>query len=453
MQNGSKNKTVDLIIIGGGAAGLYLAGRAGRALTAPRPDALAQAPPSILLLEKTEKLGTKLLMSGSGQCNLTHTGDIKEFLLRYGKNGKRIRTCLYHHNNKAVCEFFESLGVKLWEREDGKIFPASMDAKEVRAALLRAAQAGGVAIRTDSHVTSIRPLQSSNEATTETAGPRFALETADGARFYSRYLVAATGGCSYPATGSDGNMFAVLKKDLGISIIDPAPALTPVYIQNYPFGQLSGVSLKNVEIKIFPGNTKSGKKMDNHESYEKPVHTAVGDLLLTHHNLSGPVILNHSRYMKIGTRVEINFLFPYTISSYIGQMKKGFHGNTKTIENWMADQFDLPKRFCQVLCKTTAYDGRKVSTLSGEDMKNLGHIFCAYPCDIEKLGSFRQAMVTAGGVSLEEINLSTMECKTHPGLYVIGEALDIDGDTGGYNLQFAFSSATAALTHIMSPFI
>ena len=135
----------ETIVIGGGAAGLFF-------------GAAAPAGRDILILEKTKQTGTKLLMSGSGQCNLTHCGSIKEFLLCYGKNGNKIRTCLYRHSNLALCRFMEGLGVSLIEREDGKIFPRSMDAREVRGALLHACAQNGVTIRTQAEVTAIRAL-------------------------------------------------------------------------------------------------------------------------------------------------------------------------------------------------------------------------------------------------------------------------------------------------------
>lgn len=481
------------IVIGAGAAGLYFTARSARSAracrqgragqppvaaaapgadltaatcpSAPAADSTAATCPSasdILILEKTSNPGTKLLMSGGGQCNLTHAGDIKEFLLRYGQKGRRIRTCLFQHNNLKVCNFFEELGVRLYTREDGKIFPASMDARQVRDALLQAARDGGVTIRTSAAVIAITDLSAGRK--TQAACPRFMVTTADGTEYTCNNLVVATGGRSYPSTGSDGNLFTVLARDLGIPIAMPRPALTPVYVEDYPFSSLSGISL-TVQLKIFADR----KGRPSVGSSVSPAHTPpgltsatspiapldsdacfTGDLLLTHKNFSGPVILNNSRYMKNGTRVEINFLFPYTISSSIHQMKKEFPGNTKTIENWMATNYSLPKRFCEVLCRRAGYVGQKVSTLSGDDMKILAQTFCAYDCIVSGLGGFREAMVTAGGVLLDAISPRTMESKDHPGLYFIGEVLDVDGDTGGYNLQFAFASAAAASSHICS---
>ncbi len=404
-------KIYDTIIVGAGAAGLYCAARM-------KPDTSG----SVLLLEKTEKYGTKLLMSGAGQCNLTHGGNIKDFLTHYGNHGSRIRTALYAHNNLAVCDFFRSLNVELIEREDGKIFPKSLDAHEVRDALLAAARRNGVQLQTGTDVTAIESLSSEED--------RYQVSAADGRSWKCRNLVIACGGSSYPTTGSDGSIFPVLQRDLGLEIVPLVPALTPVFVENYPFTELSGISFQNVEVTTDPG-TKASRSF-------------TGDLLLTHRNLSGPVILNNSRHMKTGMRLTVNYVFPYTADSILAHMKKEFSANSRTAEHWLADKYSLPKRFCETIVKSAGLSGRKVSTLSGGDMKTLALSISAAPYVISGLGSFRQAMVTAGGVSLDEISLKTMEAKKHPGLYFIGEVADVDGDTGGYNLQFAFASAAAA---------
>ena len=246
-----------MIFIGGGLAGLFF-------------GATAPAGLDILILEKTKQPGTKLLMSGSGQCNLTHGGSIKEFLLCYGENGPKIRTCLYRHNNAALCRFMEQRGVRLTEREDGKIFPRSMDAHEVRGALLDACRQNGVTIRTQAEVVAIRALpalsqqsgksrsnlsrshvaaeaafdaddntaadRSAAEDNTpgrsgEAVDARFLLTLADGTRLSCRNLVIAAGGASYPTTGSDGTLLSVLADAPpgggGSPHVPPRPTPTP----------------------------------------------------------------------------------------------------------------------------------------------------------------------------------------------------------------------------------
>ena len=564
----------ETIVIGGGAAGLFF-------------GAAAPAGRDILILEKTKQTGTKLLMSGSGQCNLTHGGSIKEFSLCYGKNGNKIRTCLYRHNNLALCRFMEGLGVSLIEREDGKIFPRSMDAREVRGALLHACAQNGVTIRTQAEVTAIRALpqrnadncgskqtnrfrsqasdarddaadtsftpaaasgtQSKDDAAdtkiqpacadkdaqkgickaiavqqitaaspkadvrsaapppaprcvnaaasnTDDAAPGaqadanpapcektqsacapdlgagFVLTLADGTRLACRNLVIAAGGASYPTTGSDGTLLDVLAlappAGLGIPIVPPRPALTPVFIENYPFADLAGISLRDIELKIFPkpqenlcGEQTRSMTAEAAPMFSKPMfskknkkqtkpQSAVGDLLLTHKNLSGPVILNHAREISAGTRLAINFVFPYTVDTVISRLKADFSGCRSMISAYIGEQYHLPKRFVTKILSLISLTDKPLAAISGSEIRALSEALAAWPCTVSGTGGFREAMATAGGVSLDAVNLSSMECRDYPGLFFAGEMLDIDGDTGGYNLQFAYASAMAALTKI-----
>lgn len=552
----------ETIVIGGGAAGLFF-------------GAAAPAGRDILILEKTKQTGTKLLMSGSGQCNLTHCGSIKEFLLCYGRNGNKIRTCLYRHSNLALCRFMEGLGVSLIEREDGKIFPRSMDAREVRSALLAACARNGVTIRTQAEVTAIRALpqgsagncgskqtnrfrsqaadtsftpaaasgtQSKDDAAdinmqpactdkdvpkgickaiavqqiaaaspnadvrsaapppaprcanaaasdTDDAGPGaqanddpapgektqsacapdlgagFTLTLADGTCLACRNLVIAAGGASYPTTGSDGTLLDILAlappAGLGIPIVLPRPALTPIFIENYPFADLAGISLRDIELKIFskPQENLCGEQTRSMTEEAAPMfskknkkqtkpQSAVGDLLLTHKNLSGPVILNHAREISAGTRLAINFVFPYTVDTVISRLKADFSGCRSMISAYIGEQYHLPKRFVAKILHLISLTDKPLAAISGSQMRALSEALAAWTCTVSGTGGFREAMATAGGVSLDAVNLSSMECRDYPGLFFAGEMLDIDGDTGGYNLQFAYASAMAALTKI-----
>ena len=401
------------IVVGAGAAALFFGAAAP-----------VSAGGDILILEKTDKIGTKLLMAGSGHCNLTHAGSIKEFLLCYGQNGSRIRTCLYRHNNLEYVKFMGKLGVPTAEREDGKIFPVSMDSRDVKKALLEAAAANSVTIMKNSPVTAVTVIPEGFEVT---AGSKQSSYTCTN-------LVIATGGASYPTTGSDGTFLQVLKNALGVEITELHPALSPIYVQNYPFEELSGISFKNAGLKIFNKNSSS--------------HEAAGDLLLTHRSFSGPLILNNSRYINTGSRVEINFVFPYTVSSVLSSIKEVFRGNNKTVSSFFAEKYSLPKRFVATVLEPPGLSERKLSSLTGGEMEAAARAFAAADFSVSGVGSFREAMATSGGVCLDSVNLSAMESKTHKGLYFIGEVLDIDGNSGGYNLQFAYSSARAALDAI-----
>ena len=401
------------IVVGAGAAGLFFGAAAP-----------ASAGGDILILEKTDKIGTKLLMAGSGHCNLTHAGSIKEFLLCYGQNGSRIRTCLYRHNNLEYVRFMESLGVPCSEREDGKIFPVSMDSRDVKKALLEAAAANSVTIMKNSPVTAVTVIPEGFEVTVGSKQSSYICTN----------LVIATGGASYPTTGSDGTFLQVLKNALGVEITELHPALSPIYVQNYPFEALSGISFKNAGLKIFNKNSKSLE--------------AAGDLLLTHRSFSGPLILNNSRYINTGSRVEINFVFPYTVSSVLSSIKEVFRGNNKTVSSFFAEKYSLPKRFVATVLEPPGLSERKLSSLTGGEMETAARAFAAADYSVSGVGSFKEAMATSGGVCLDSVNLSAMESKTYKGLYFIGEVLDIDGNSGGYNLQFAYSSARTALDAI-----
>lgn len=416
------------IIVGLGAAGLYCTCRliktAGADFDMPR---------NILVLEKTKRPGTKLLMAGSGQCNVTHGGSIKDFIKCYGENGKSIRSVLQRHNNLELQQFLESAGVPLWEREDGKVFPKSMSGKDVLAALMKIIQNSHAEIKYSEEVIGITPVTDGGKA-------RFQVKTT-GSTYTCTNLVIATGGCSYPSTGSDGKMLQVLSKDLNIRIEEVRPALTPVYVENYPYQELTGISFDDIEITIINKDSKIKSR---------------GDLLFTKKNISGPVILNNSRYMKPGALLKINYLHRAVGGGaadgpeIIARFKKGFAGNGKSPQTYICEEFELPKRFAKNLCDRLAISEKKVSQLSPAEIKALALSLTEDTFTINSLAGFKEAMATKGGVALDQITLKTMESKDIAGLYFIGEAVDIDGDTGGYNLQFAYSSAYAAADSIVA---
>ncbi len=421
-------KYYETIVIGAGAGGLFFGaacpfsgGGAGRTL----------------ILEKTNRIGTKLLMSGSGQCNLTHGGSIKEFLSCYGQNGKRIRTVLYRHNNIELCDFMQELGIPTIEREDGKIFPASLRAKDVQGALVRRCERNGVEIKRNSEVVRSVPLE--NTDCPDCGAARFAIETAGGEVYTCRSLVIAAGGSSYPASGSDGSLLKVFARDLPeLTVCEPKPSLVPVFVENYPFTALSGIGFRDVEIKIFEPKSKKALKLAH----------PCGDLLLTHKNFSGPVILNNSRNIFTGCGLEINFIFPYTVNDMLSYLKEIFPGNRRMISGCIGENYLLPKKFISAVLDRINVSDKPAAKLSGGEISRIAEAFAKMRFTVSGTGGFSVAMATAGGVSLDEIVLSEMQSKKYPGLYFIGEVLDIDGDTGGYNLQFAYSSAQAAADSI-----
>ena len=396
------------IIVGAGAAGLYCACFLDGS--------------NNLILEKGKRPGLKLLMAGSGQCNVTHGGSIKDFLELYGENGKRIRGVLQRHNNMELCQFLTEVGVPIYEREDGKVFPKSMNGRDVLNALLEKANAQ---IKYQSEVIRVSVLEGE-------AG--YVVKTKDG-DFLCDNLIIATGGASYPTTGSDGKLAKTISVDLNLEMEELRPALTPVFVENYSYGDLSGISFKDIKITIGDTAIKNQK-------------SAVGDLLFTLKNFSGPVIINSSRYMKTGDDLTINFLWPRTSTELVGKMKKDFPGNNKLVQHYLIDELGLVKRFAKLVAESMGVDNQKVSQLSGNQIKALATELCDKTFKISGLAGFKEAMATAGGISLGEVSTKTLEAKSCSGLYFIGEVLDVDGDTGGYNLQFAYSSARACADHI-----
>lgn len=402
----------DCIIIGAGAAGLFCAASMEKKING-------------LILEKTPRTGTKLLMSGSGQCNITHAGSIKDFITRYGENGRKIRTCLYRYNNSHLTGFLEKNGIKTLTRNDGKIFPASMDAREILDMLLRLSHENGFGIKYDSPVNHISMLSTGTPGGIADSDI-WQIKT-DRDHFLTKKVVIASGGCSYPATGSDGSLFRVLREDLGLDITKLRPALSPVLVEDYPYEQLSGISFDPAGITIMRDGKVISKNSDA--------------LLLTHRDMSGPAILNISKYVLPADRLIIDYIYPATYEQIVSDLKKDLSGPGRDAASLIAARYRLPKRFCQLL--VSRY---------GASPKKLAHALTGECFTVKDVAGFGKAMVTSGGIDMKEIKTSTMELKKHTGIYSIGEVCDIDGETGGYNLQFAYSSARAAAADISDPF-
>lgn len=379
----------DAIIIGGGAAGLFYAANAKIN--------------NGLILEASEAPGRKLLMSGAGQCNLTHGGSIKDFIGHYGPNGKKVRSALYKVSNLKMQEFFESHGIPMTERDDGKVFPESMRASDVLKCLMHLASANGWKLKSGCRAEGIKLLEDG-----------FLVN----GRHEAEKLIIACGGCSIPSTGSDGSIFPVLE-NLGLEIVPLVPALVPLTVQEYPYSELSGISFKSALVTV-----------DGHKNTD--------DVLLTHSNFSGPGILNLSRYAKPGSILTINYLGKE-------QQLEIPAAEKRIIRHWLTDSLWLPKRFVEAVLQRAGVDPEiKANQLPKKQRKAIEAVLMRDTFSVSGTTGFKNAMVTSGGVALSEIDMKTFESKKIKGLYIIGETLDVDGDTGGYNLQFAFSSAVCA---------
>ena len=381
----------DIAIIGAGASGLMLAAN------------LDMEGSRGIILEGSSCVGSKLLMSGGGHCNITHGGSIKDFVYAYGSEGQALRRCLYRHSNLDLARWLTEHGVELADENgdhvdpsygsngidnDGRIFPASMKARDVLDAFLGEALLNGWQIEKDAKVSGLR-----KDGTWE-------ITLISGYELRAEKVVIAAGGITYPETGSDGSMLEMLD-DLGIDVNEPRPALAPVYVENYPYAELSGISVPDVTVTAFSSDaayTCKGKAA-----------RMKGDLLFTHEGLSGPVILNISKYATPGELLRLCY-------------NKELH--------------ELPKRMQRVLRERSR-------GLLGEVRTNVLASFLNQD-DFTVSRVDEHGMVTAGGVSLDGIDMKTMRIKAHEGLYAIGESIDADGITGGYNLQLCWSTAAAA---------
>jgi len=404
----------DIIIIGAGPAGLFCA------INCAEDEKL-----KILLLEKNQTPGKKLLLSGTGSCNITHTGTVSEFRKHYGKGGGFTNPALNGFTPLEMIEFLYKNGIATTEKESGKIFPESMNAGDILSMLTRLCKKKGTSLQYRSAVSGIE--YSSGEFTIH-AGKHV---------FTAPVLVVATGGCSYPATGSTGDGYQ-FTKNLGHSIIQPEPALTPVYIKNFPFTSLSGVSVKNTHISLYRKNKK--------------INSSKGDVLFTHKGLSGPGILDMSRYITGDDIIKISLTGETAEKMNSDFISVSRTAGIKSIKSYLKE-LQIPGRLAEeILAQEKIHDSRKISEINRNERTRLFRSIGEFSFIVEEKAGFTIAMATCGGVCRNEINKFTMESKIIPGLYFAGEVIDIDGDTGGYNIQWAFSSGKLAAENIKKSF-
>ena len=399
------NETI--AIIGGGPAGLFCALQA------------AEEGRDVVVFEKKPAPGKKLLVAGSGQCNITHDGEITDFLSRYGDHGTFLRPALMNFTNRDLARFFADRGLRMETEPGGKVFPATRKSADVLAILLAECAARGVELRCSDPVVAVERDDDGFLLTTKTGTVRAAT------------LVIATGGASYPATGSTGDGYAFARA-LGQPTTEVAPALAPVYVEDYPFADLAGISFQNITLSVY----RDGKRARQH----------TGDLLFTHTGLSGPGILDLSRHILPGDVLRVTFI-PGAGAEEVRKrladaIAAGGARQVKTV-------LPLPERFVRRLLDLAGIPAGATCAHLGKKARNtLAESLAGFPFRVERLGGFGEAMATRGGVALGGINPKTMASRTVPNLYCIGEVLDIDGDTGGYNLQAAFSTAALAARHI-----
>ncbi len=406
----------DLLIVGAGAAGLFASIHAGRS------NLESRAGLSVVAVDTARKLGAKILVAGGGRCNVTHHQ--VEATDYAGSTPAAIRKVLKRFGVGPVVEFFAKAGVELKREETGKLFPVSDSARTVLTALLQEVAAAGVDIVHPARVVAVTPLQA-----TEARG--FQVET-DAGTIAARRLILATGGRSLPKSGSDGSGFAIAAS-LGHQLTDPIlPALVPLVLQDGHFiRSLSGLTLPTRLTLTSP----SGKQ----------ICTTEGSTLCTHQGLSGPAVLDVSRHYLMArhtdpdVRLLINWL-PDLPSEHLDQAFRDARGRGSLA---VLRTF-LPDRLARVLCEEAGV--ASAGDLAKEDRRRLVRLVSEMPLPVVGDRGYSVAEATAGGVSLREVRLESMESRVSPGLHLAGEVLDVDGRIGGFNFQWAWASGFVAGT-------
>lgn len=404
-----------IIIVGGGASGLL----AGIAAT--------QNKASVIILEKMATAGKKLLISGKGRCNLTNDTEIPNIIKNMTENGSFLFSALHQFDNYQIRYLLESQGLPTKVERGNRVFPVTDKAKDVLNALLRTYTKQGGKIVTNKNVNEIL-LSQDNKA--------IGVKTVDGEVFNADSIIFAVGGASYPGTGSDGKSYKLLEK-AGHTITPIYPALVPLVSDSAYIKNLQGLSLKNVNVKIIAN--------------EKIIAEDFGEMLFTHYGFSGPIILSMSKLVAksldmTNSPIELAIDLKPALSAekLDARIKRDFDKyKNKNLINGCNDL--LPTRLLEVILDVAYLDYRKqVNQISKIERLRLGSVLKELKFNITGTRSIKEAIVTSGGVSIKEINPKTMESKLIPGLYFAGEIIDIDGYTGGFNLQAAFSTGYVA---------
>lgn len=393
---------------------------------------LARKGHSVHVFEQNEKLGKKLYITGKGRCNLTNACETMEELLgAVVTNPKFLYSSFYQFDNHQVMDFFEELGVPLKVERGGRVFPKSDKSSDVIRALERQMKKLDVKIHLKSRVEKlllrkeeasggqlrIRGIQLENKTVVE--GDR---------------VLVASGGMSYPSTGADGSGYR-FARSVGHEVVKPVPSLVPLLVQEGYVGHLQGLSLRNIQFSIWDD--------------KKCLYREFGELLFTHQGISGPVVLSASA--AIGRRLrespltgKIDLKPALSEAQLDARILREFENNPqKQLKNVIGALY--PASLTPVAIRLSGISpGKPVSTVSRQERQRLLEITKAFPMTIMGAGSFKEAIITKGGISVREIHPSTMESKLVSGLYFIGEVLDLDAMTGGFNLQIAWSTAWAA---------
>lgn len=401
-----------MIVVGGGAAGMMAAVFAAR------------NGQNVQLLEKNEKLGKKLFITGKGRCNITNAADIEDLFTAVISNPKFLYSGFYSFTNQQVIDFFEELGVKTKIERGERVFPVSDHSSDVIAAFSRELKLLGVSVSLHTEVRELLCEQDKVCGVLLTNGKKMKADA----------VIVATGGISYPSTGStgDGYRFA---KETGHRVTELLPSLVPMEVRQWYAKELQGLSLRNIEIRITDG--------------KKKLYEEFGEMLFTHYGVTGPVILSASSVVgktlrKKELTLHIDLKPALSEEQLDKRILREFDANhNKQYKNSIDSLF--PAKLKPIMIELSEIEPeKKVNEITKEERQRLVHLIKDFTMTLTGLRSYNEAIITKGGVSVKEIDPGTMESKKMKGLYFAGEVLDLDAVTGGYNLQIAWSTGYLA---------
>ena len=402
-----------VLIVGGGAAGMFAAAVA------------AQKGCEVFLFEKNEKLGKKLYITGKGRCNVTNDCGPQELLSAVVRNRKFLYSAFYTFGSRDMMDFLEKAGVPLKTERGNRVFPVSDHSSDIIRALERRIREYGVHIRLKS---TVKSLYTDN-------GRVSGLYLQDGSLHRGDAVIVATGGLSYPSTGSDGDGYR-FAGECGLQVTELAPSLVPLRTKEEYIPRMQGLSLKNVTLTV-----KNGKKI---------LYQDFGEMMFTHSGITGPLVLSASAHIGDALKKQgelpafIDLKPALTEEQLDARILREFEtGKNKQFKNVISVLF--PASLTPVMVEIGGIPPEKpVHEISREERHHFGSLIKNFPVTVTGLGEFKEAVITRGGVAVKEISPSTMESKRMPGLYFAGEVLDLDAVTGGYNLQIAWSTAYLA---------
>jgi len=407
-----------VLVVGGGAAGMMAS------IWAARDGA------RVSLFEKNEKLGKKLFITGKGRCNLTNAADMDELFQNIVTNEKFTYSALYSFSNEMTMQFFEDLGLSIKTERGNRVFPSSDHSSDVIRVLERELARLGVEVFRNNTVKGLLTETIGN--TCKVCG----IQTEKGENIYADKVLLATGGVSYPLTGSTGDGHR-MAENTGHKVTELFPALVPLHVKEQWCGSLQGLSLRNVKVTV-----RDGKKI---------LFEEFGEMLFTHYGVSGPLVLSASSYLtkrlpecRDGLVLTCDLKPALTPEQLDKRLLREFEENRKKYFKNVIPAL-LPAKLVPVVVELSGIDGDKcVGDISREERKSLVALLKGLSMTITKTADFREAIITQGGVCVKHVNPSTMESKLVSGLYFAGELLDIDALTGGFNLQLAWSTAYLA---------